>query len=50
MKTIQTIARIILCLLLLYGVYTETGYLTTFALFLIFVGSEIDIYLKRRNK
>lgn len=39
--------RITLTLLLLYGVYEETGIWTTITLFLIFVTSEIEAYLKR---
>ena len=41
--------RIILSLLLFYGVYTETGIWTTVSLFLVFVTSEIEGYLKRHG-
>jgi len=40
--------RIILSILLLYGVYTETGIWTTVLLSLVVVTTEIEAYLKRR--
>lgn len=41
-KTITSV-RIILSLLLIYGVYTETGIWTTIAVGLFFVDSEISL-------
>jgi hypothetical protein len=40
------IVRIILTILLLYGVYTETGFWTALSLFLIFTGFEIESFLR----
>ena len=45
MKKIPLIIRTILTLLLLCGVYTETGKWTTISLFLIFLAIEIYGYL-----
>lgn len=45
MRKIPIISRIILTLLLIYGVYTETGMWTALSLFLVFVGIEIQGYL-----
>lgn len=48
MKKIPIIIRIILTLLLIYGVYLETGIWTTLSLFLIFVGMEAQGYLTEK--
>ena len=48
MKTVDYL-RIILSLLLLWGVYTETGIWTTLVLFLILIQIEINNYLKKRK-
>ena len=45
MKKIPIIIRIILTLLLVYGIYTETGIWTALSLFLVFVGMEVQAYL-----
>jgi len=41
--------RIALSLLLLYGVYTETGIWTTILLFLVVATAEYKAYLERRQ-
>jgi len=41
--------RIALSLLLLYGVYTETGIWTTILLFLVVATAELKSYLERRQ-
>lgn len=47
----KTLIRIILSLLLCWGVYTETGIWTTLAILLSFLGSEITaILIKKINK
>lgn len=46
---ISIIIRIILSLMLLYGVYTETGVWTTLSLFLVFTGMEIVTQLMRKR-
>lgn len=47
---VKYIPRMILTILLLYGVYTETGKWTTLSLFLIFIAIEILMYLQLNEK
>ena len=43
--------RLLLTLLLCYGVFIETGYVTTIAVFLIFVSAELtSVHMERTNK
>lgn len=44
------ILRIVLSLLILYGVYTETGFWTVSVLFLFMVDMEGVTYLKTKHK
>ena len=44
---VTAIGRWILALLLLYGVYTETGIWTTIAIFLTFLSTELGTYFVR---
>lgn len=48
MKIIQSVIRYILCMTLLYGVYTETGVWTTASLLLIFISAEGIAYLLKK--
>ena len=45
MEIVKFISRAFFTLLLLYGVYTETGLWTTLAMFLIFAALEATSYL-----
>ena len=49
MKNYLGYVRIILSLLLLYGVYTETGVWTTVAMGLILIETEISGYAKKHD-
>ena len=48
MKNISTIARIILSLVLIYLVYTETGFFTALTVFLIMLNIELKNKLKKQ--
>ena len=47
---VRYIPRIIITMLLLYGVYTETGKWTALSLFLVFIAIEILMYLQLNEK
>jgi len=45
MKKLATIARILLTMALIYGVYTETGIWTALSLFLISIAIELQSFI-----